>query len=128
MGGCGTWDLLSRYPNLFAAAFPIAGPPGDRKGLAPLIKEVPIWVFHGDNDRVAPVESSRNIVAALKAVAAPVKYLTAAEGGVSHFRYGRDNTLLTWMHLRLMAGFLLRLPALLARRLGGRPPFDGRAR
>ncbi|MGA7181431.1 MAG: glycosyltransferase family 2 protein [Thiobacillaceae bacterium] len=48
---------------------------------------------------------------------APVKYLSADEGGVSHFNYLRDNALLTWMHLRLMLGFLLRLPLLLLRRL-----------
>jgi len=48
---------------------------------------------------------------------APVKYLRADEGGVSHFNYLRDNTLLSWMHLRLMLGFLLRLPLLLRRRL-----------
>ncbi|MHB1216000.1 MAG: glycosyltransferase family 2 protein [Thiobacillus sp.] len=46
---------------------------------------------------------------------APVKYLRADEGGVSHFNYLRDNTLLTWMHLRLMLGFVLRLPLLLLR-------------
>jgi glycosyltransferase involved in cell wall biosynthesis len=55
---------------------------------------------------------------------APVKYLTAAEGGVSHFRYGRDNLLLSWMHTRLMIGFVLRLPLLLWRRATGRPPFQ----
>ncbi len=55
---------------------------------------------------------------------APVKYLTADEGGVSHFRYGRDNLLLTWMHTRLMVEFLLRLPALAWRRLRGRAPFQ----
>lgn len=43
---------------------------------------------------------------------APVKYLRADEGGVSHFNYFRDNRLLTWMHLRLMTGFLIRLPRL----------------
>lgn len=48
---------------------------------------------------------------------APVKYLTASEGGVSHFNYWRDNRLLTWMHLRLMLGFALRLPVLAGRRL-----------
>ncbi len=48
---------------------------------------------------------------------APVRYLTAAEGGVSHFKYLRDNTLLTWMHTRLFLGFLLRLPLLLVRYL-----------
>lgn len=47
----------------------------------------------------------------------PVRYLRADEGGVSQFRYVRDNCLLTWMHLRLVAGFLLRLPLLAARRL-----------
>ena len=39
------------------------------------------------------------------------------EGGVSHFHYGRDNVLLTWMYLRLLLGFALRLPGLIARRL-----------
>lgn len=48
---------------------------------------------------------------------APVRYLSAGEGGVSHFRYLRDNTLLTWMHTRLFLGFLLRLPRLVWRRL-----------
>ena len=48
---------------------------------------------------------------------APVKYLRADEGGVSHFNYLRDNTLLTWMHTRLVLGFVLRLPWLLWRRL-----------
>lgn len=55
---------------------------------------------------------------------APVKYLSAAEGGVSHFRYGRDNALLSWMHTRLMIGFVLRLPLLLWRKAAGRPPFQ----
>ncbi|MBU6256902.1 MAG: glycosyltransferase family 2 protein [Burkholderiales bacterium] len=55
---------------------------------------------------------------------APVRYLSAAEGGVSHFRYGRDNLLLTWMHIRLMLEFALRLPGLLWRRATRRPPFQ----
>lgn len=55
---------------------------------------------------------------------APVRYFTAAEGGVSHFRYGRDNLLLSGMHLRLFAGFVLRLPRLAWRRFSAsrRPP------
>jgi len=47
---------------------------------------------------------------------APVRYFRREEGGVSHFRYTRDNALLTLMHTRLMLGFLMRLPLLLARR------------
>ncbi len=53
-------------------------------------------------------------------VDAEVRYLAADEGGVSHFRYGRDNCLLSWMHLRLMTGFIVRLPLLIARRLSSR--------
>lgn len=45
-------------------------------------------------------------------VRTPVRYLSKDEGGVSQFRYLRDNILLTWMHARLIAGFLLRMPYL----------------
>ncbi len=43
---------------------------------------------------------------------APVRYFSAEQGGVSHFRYVRDNILLTSMHFRLFFGFLVRLPRL----------------
>lgn len=51
----------------------------------------------------------------------PVRYPSKDEGGVSQFRYLRDNTLLTWMHIRLFSGFLARLPQLIAR---GANPLD----
>ncbi len=45
-------------------------------------------------------------------LAAPVKYFSRAEGGVSHFHYGRDNAALVWLHTRLLAELLLwRWPA-----------------
>lgn len=50
-------------------------------------------------------------------VSAPIRYFRPDEGGVSHFNYVRDNVLLTWMHIRLMVGFILRLPMLVVRRL-----------
>ncbi|CAN5163070.1 glycosyltransferase family 2 protein [soil metagenome] len=53
-------------------------------------------------------------------VQVPVRYIPASEGGVTQFRYLRDNCLLTWMHLRLMAGFLVRLPLLVWSRITGR--------
>jgi glycosyltransferase involved in cell wall biosynthesis len=80
------------------------------------------WMRRFDFDTEAVVRLAWRGVRPIN-LAAPVKYLRPEDGGVSHFRYGRDNTLLTWMHLRLMAGFFLRLPSLLARRLSGRPPF-----
>lgn len=48
---------------------------------------------------------------------APVRYFSPEEGGVSHFQYVRDNALLTWMHMRLLTGFVVRLPRLAWRRL-----------
>ena len=44
----------------------------------------------------------------------PCRYLAKEEGGVSHFKYVRDNILLTWMHLRLVPEWLLaRFPSAL---------------
>ncbi len=51
----------------------------------------------------------------------PVRYPSKEEGGISQFRYLRDNTLLSWMHIRLFCGFLSRLPRLVAR---GPNPLD----
>jgi glycosyltransferase involved in cell wall biosynthesis len=48
---------------------------------------------------------------------APIRYFRRDEGGVSHFRYVRDNLLLTWMHTRLMLAWLPRLPLLLSKQL-----------
>lgn len=53
-------------------------------------------------------------------IATPVRYISTEEGGVSQFKYGRDNVLLTGMHIRLFAGFLLRLPKLLLHKKKGR--------
>lgn len=81
------------------------------------------WMRRFDFDTEAVVRLAWRGVAPIN-IAAPVRYLSAAEGGVSHFRYVRDNALLTWMHARLMFGFALRLPLLLARRLARKAPFS----
>jgi glycosyltransferase involved in cell wall biosynthesis len=80
------------------------------------------WMRRFDFDTEAVVRLAWRGVRPIN-VDAPVRYLRPDEGGVSHFRYGRDNALLTWMHLRLMLGFVLRLPSLVARRVARRPPF-----
>jgi len=81
------------------------------------------WMRRFDFDTEAVVRLIWNGVKPIN-VDAPVKYLSASEGGVSHFNYVRDNALLTWMHTRLMLEFVLRLPGLLWRRLRGLPPFQ----
>ncbi|MDQ6638945.1 MAG: glycosyltransferase family 2 protein [Pseudomonadota bacterium] len=92
--------------------------------IAPLVEIMrgQTWMRRFDFDTEAVVRLAWRGVTPIN-IAAPVKYLRAEDGGVSHFRYGRDNVLLTWMHLRLMLGFAMRLPMLAARRLARRPPF-----
>ena len=81
------------------------------------------WMRRFDFDTEAVVRLAWAGVAPVNRPA-PVKYLSAEEGGVSHFHYGRDNALLTWMHTRLMIEFLLRLPLLLRQRLLRHAPFQ----
>lgn len=77
------------------------------------------WMRHFDFDPEAVVRLCWRGIRPVN-LPAPVRYYRAEEGGVSHFRYLRDNLLLTWMHTRLLIGFVLRLPVLLARRALGR--------
>jgi len=80
------------------------------------------WMRRFDFDTEAVVRLAWRGVKPIN-IDAPVKYLSAEEGGVSHFNYVRDNALLTWMHTRLMLGFALRLPLLVSRRIRKAPPF-----
>ena len=72
MGGYGTFGAIAASPTTFAAAIPVCG--GWNPDDAGKIKDVPIWVFHGDADRSVPVERSRKMVEAIKRAGGQVKY------------------------------------------------------
>ena len=72
MGGYASWDLISRFPFLFAGAIPICG--GGDELMASVIAEVPVWAFHGGTDKVVPVERSRNMVSAISDNGGTPKY------------------------------------------------------
>jgi len=81
MGGMGTFDLVARYPNLFAAAIPICG------GVyAPRLKDaaktVKFRIYHGDADPVVSCSNSRQAYLALKEFGASVTYIEFP--GVEH--------------------------------------------
>ncbi|HEY7655456.1 MAG TPA: glycosyltransferase family 2 protein [Burkholderiales bacterium] len=88
------------------------------------IMEQQPWMRRFDFDAEAAVRLYWRGVRPIK-LTAPVRYFRPEEGGVSHFRYLRDNVLLTWMHTRLILEALLRLPLILRRRLSGLPPARG---
>lgn len=74
------------------------------------------WARRYDFDAEIAVRLSWRGVRALN-LPTPVKYLTVEEGGVSHFRYLRDNVLITWMHFRLIFfSWWLKIPMLLLRK------------
>jgi len=88
--------------------------------IAPLVRVMRLqpWMRRFDFDVEAVVRLCWQGVRPIN-LPAKVEYFSAAEGGVSHFNYWRDNALLSWMHARLFGEFLLRLPALLLH--SGRP-------
>jgi len=77
MGGFGTFDLLVRRPQDFAAGIPICG--GADEARAKDIAHVALWVFHGSGDPAVPVVRSRSAVEAIKAAGGNPKY-TEYEG------------------------------------------------
>ena len=72
MGGMATFDLVTRFPEIFAAAIPICGA-ADTGKLAET-KGVKWRIFHGDADDIVPVECSRKAYAALNDAGADVEY------------------------------------------------------
>jgi predicted peptidase len=86
MGGIGTWGLIARHADRFAAAVPVCGiwSPED----AAKMNGVAIWAFHGDRDPTVPVSGSRDMIAALRkaAVSPDPKYSELA--GVGHASWG----------------------------------------
>ena len=79
MGGYGTWALAIKYPSRFAALAPICG--GGEPPKVHVLKDVPIWVFHGAKDEVVPIQKSQEMVDALNSIDANVKFTIYPEAG-----------------------------------------------
>lgn len=83
MGGIGTFDLITRHPNLFAAAAPVCGAGDTSK--ASVIKHIPLWIFHGAEDVAVNPKYSLDMVYALTKVGAHPGYTQYP--GVGHFSW-----------------------------------------
>lgn len=81
MGGMGTFDIVCRYPDLFAAAIPICGGINVNR-LTSEVTNVYWRIFHGDADVDVPVQNSRTAYNKLSALGAEVEYIE--EAGVAH--------------------------------------------
>jgi predicted peptidase len=73
MGGMGTFEIVARRPNMFAAAFPICG--GDNpEAASKYAGQVPFWVFHGAKDDVVLPRYSEQMVEAIRAAGGEAKF------------------------------------------------------
>ncbi len=77
MGGYGTWEISTHYANKFAAIAPICG--GGVPEKAHLLKDIPVWAFHGAKDNVVPLEESEKMVKALEECGGNAKLTIYAE-------------------------------------------------
>ena len=123
MGGHGIYILLQMDPGYFAAAAPSAGtglPQTEEFIDASLIKDVPIWAFHGDKDTVAPFERGQKLFAEMERLRGNVKFTTWAGDGhgaaakmitggdngsiqLSSDRCGEETELLKWLFSQSLA-------------------------
>lgn len=96
-GGSAAWDLAVQYPDKWAALAVVCG-------MAPepyahwMNKNLPIWVFHGDEDPVIPVSESDGMVKKLKSMGYEVQY--TRYNGVGHNSWNRaykNDKLYRWM-------------------------------
>ena len=117
MGGYGTIHLALANPNRFAALVVVCGglfphPTTTAVQRSPLIpagvdayafvaqslRAIPIWIFHGADDRTIPVDESRQLTDALKNAGAPVRYTEyPAVGHNAWDRAYSEETLWPWL-------------------------------
>ena len=98
MGGMGTFELVARNPDYFAAAFPICG--GGNPDWSDLLKTTPFWIFHGEDDGVVSVDFSRKMYEALSAEKASVRFTVYPE--VNHNSWDNafaEPDLMHWLFL-----------------------------
>jgi predicted peptidase len=77
-GGSGVWHLAEAYPDRWAALAPVSSFSGPD---VPKVPHLPIWIFHGTTDELAPVAPQRTLVQRLQEARAEVRYTEVPRGG-----------------------------------------------
>ena len=96
MGGMGTFEIVNRMPETFAAAIPICG--GANIATAKNLKGVKWWVLHGGKDDVVPPKYSKEIVEAMKSENVAVKFTLFPEANHNSWDPAfAQPDLLTWL-------------------------------
>jgi len=98
MGGMGTFEILCRRPNMFAAASPICG-----NGVAQMAKiyakKTPVWIFHGSDDTVvSPIHSLKMAAAIIEAGGSPKMTLYEGVDHGSWYNAFAEQNFLKWIY------------------------------
>ena len=94
MGGGGVWFLAYMHPERFAAIAPMSSI--GNKLWASRLKNIPIWVFHGGQDRLIPVAETHEMVEAIKAEGGNIRYSIMPQRGHSPPSIEEHEELFDW--------------------------------
>ena len=78
MGGFGTWELITRKADVFAAAIPLCG--SGIPSEAAKLKDMAIWAFHGTADSTVPMSGTSDMETAIKAAGGTKMQATYLQG------------------------------------------------
>jgi predicted peptidase len=96
MGGYGTWDLVSRQPGRFAAAVPVCG--GGDEAQAHRLANMPIWTFHGADDKIVLPIRSQHMVEAIRKAGGKPRYTEYPQVGHNAWDHAyADEALFEWL-------------------------------
>jgi predicted esterase len=97
MGGRGTYGAIQKNPDLFAAAYVECGYPNVE--IAPIIAQMPFWMFHGSVDNVVPVQPARDLYkAVLDLGGTQIRYTEYPGVGHNVWDYtGKETTITSWL-------------------------------
>jgi len=95
LGGFGTWDIASRYPEYFAAIMPLCG--GGQTRMVETLKDIPTWVFHGEVDKKVSLKRSEQMVGALNNIGSRPKFSVLKGQGHGIQKVYSDQTIYKWL-------------------------------
>lgn len=95
MGGIETWNWAIQDPDLFAAIIPVSAT-GNPETVG-VLRETPVWVFHGDQDQTVPYAGDKAMVDALQQAGGNVKFTTLKGKHDVWDKVYQDRDLFLWL-------------------------------
>lgn len=95
LGGYGSWHFIGLKPEKFAAAVPICG--GGTPALASKMINIPIWAFHGTDDKAVPVDLTREMIKAIREAGGSPKYTEFSAGHLIWDKVQNTPGFLDWL-------------------------------